>query len=113
MGRTNKQGIAKSKSLKQKNKKSKSSGGQEYYHNIARRPFKELKNGGMLETIANPAGNTYHWFTKGRRSCYETKLKLDPDGFSKFKQIPLSNGTYHKSGSSWLRKKLRRVLKNK
>lgn len=107
MPRTNKRGIARSKSLKQKNKVIKD-GGKDYYRKIAQRPKEELMSGGLLTTIENKLGKTYHWFTRGRKACYETGLTLDPDGCDRFKGIDGQNRT---SGTSWRRKKLRRVMK--
>lgn len=107
MPRTNKRGIARSKSLKQKNKGTRD-GGNEYYKKIAQMPKEELMAGGILTTIENPLGRTYHWFTRGRKACYETGLTLDPDGFDRFKGYDGQNRTH---GTGWRRKKLRRVLK--
>ena len=54
----------------------------------------------------NPAGNTYNRFLKWRKICWETRLKVDPDGYSltklpswwlTFVEVPVS---------WWLRKKI-------
>ncbi len=55
---------------------------------------------------ANPAGREYHWFLKWRKICWETGLRIDPDGYrfivkpsgwSEFVEVPVSG---------WVRKKI-------
>ena len=110
MPRTNKRGIARSKSLKQKNRVIKNGGG-EYYRKISQMPLSELMSGGLVTTIENRFGRIYHWFKRGRKACYETGLTLDPDGCDRFKHSQLFDGSYSNNGTSWRRKKLRRVMR--
>lgn len=56
----------------------------------------------------NPAGREYNWFLRGRKICWETWLRVDPDGYRlvrlpsgwlEFVEVPVSG---------WVRKKLRK-----
>jgi hypothetical protein len=36
---------------------------------------------GVVGVVKNPLGHEYHWFLKGRKICWETGVRVDPDGF--------------------------------
>lgn len=86
MARTNKNGIARSKKAKAKNasKRVKGLNNQKKWRDIAVKPLQYLKDNWLVKAIVNPKGNLYHWFTRGRKSCWETKLKIDKDLFDKW-----------------------------
>ncbi len=59
----------------------------------------------------NPSGRTYNWFLKWRKICWETRMRIDPDGY---RLIKMPNGWMdfvEVPISGWVRKKL--VKRNK
>ncbi len=60
----------------------------------------EAKERGIVVPRKNPDGHIFHWFVKGRKACYETKMKFDPDGYRFYKN----------DGGSWLCQDMRDAL---
>ena len=81
MTRTNKQGIAKKKKLQVKSCKDRNIDMRDYWRGIARRSFEDQKINWNIKQVKDPSGKTYWWYTKGRKVCLETKLKLNPNGY--------------------------------
>lgn len=105
--RTNKQGIAKKKAQQAK-QAGRLRGTKRFDYpkrNLSLDTAKELN---IVAEFKNPKGNTYHWFVKGRKVCWETRLRTDPDGY---RYIRTASGatnivpTYH---SGYVRCKLRK-----
>ena len=68
--------------------------------------LEQAKELNVVAAKDNPKGHTYHRFLKGRKICWETRLKVDPDGYRlvklpsgwlEFVEVPVS---------WWLRKRL-------
>ena len=103
--RTNKKGIAAKKRQLQK-QASRMKGERRFNYPKRKVSLEEAKELGFVWAKTNPKGNTYHRFLKWRKLCWETRLKVDPDGYRlvklpsgglEFVEIPISG---------WLRKKL-------
>jgi len=69
------------------------------------------KEMGFIVAKENPDGHIYHWFFAGRKVCWETRLRVDPDGYryirtpsggSQMVQIPVSG---------WVRKQMAKANK--
>ena len=103
--RTNKKGIAAKKRQLQK-QASRMKGERRFNYPKRKVSLDEAKELGFVWAKTNPKGNTYHRFLKWRKLCWETRLKVDPDGYRlvklpsgglEFVEVPISG---------WLRKKL-------
>ena len=103
--RTNKRGIAAKKSQIQK-QAARLKGAKRFNYPKRKLGLGEAKDLGIVGAETNPSGNTFNWFLKGRKICWETRLRVDPDGYryirtpsggSDFVEVPVSG---------WLRKKL-------
>lgn len=109
MARTNKQGIASKKAQLQK-QASRTKGQRKREYPKRKTNLEEAKEFGFIWAQANPKGNTYHWFQRGRKICWETRMRIDPDG-RRFVRLP-SGGTdfvqVHLSG--WGRRKLQKAM---
>lgn len=78
--RTNKQGIAKKKA--QQSKQAARLKGAKRFNYPKRNVTLEIgKAEGFIHEVKNPKGNVYHWFFRGRKICWETRLRTDPDGY--------------------------------
>lgn len=61
--------------------------------------LQEAKELGIVVPQVNPLGRTFHWFVRGRKDCFETKMKWDLDGYRFYKnqtewlccEIPMPN----------------------
>jgi len=103
--RTNKKGIAAKKRQLQK-QAGRLKGERKFNYPKRKVSLEEAKNLWFVWAKTNPKGNTYHRFLKWRKICWETRLKVDPDGYRltklpsgwmEFVEVPVSG---------WLRKKL-------
>lgn len=103
--RTNKRGIAAKKAQLHK-QAGRMKGAQRFTYPKRKLGLEEAKQLGIVGAETNPKGNTYNWFLKGRKICWETRLRIDPDGYryvrtpsggSDFVEVPITG---------WLRKKL-------
>ncbi|MBS8122184.1 hypothetical protein [Candidatus Vampirococcus lugosii] len=107
MARTNKKGIAAKKA--QLAKQAGRLKGQKRFNYPKRNLSIELaKELSVVGAKMNPAGREYNWFLRGRKICWETGLRVDPDGYRlvrlpsgglEFVEVPVSG---------WVRKKLRK-----
>ena len=105
MARTNKKWIAAKKAQLQK-QASRTKWAKKFNYPKRKVSLEEAKNLWFVWAKTNPKGNTYHRFLKWRKICWETRLKVDSDGFSltklpsgglEFVEVPVWG---------WLRKKL-------
>ncbi len=112
MARTNKQGIASKKA--QQAKQAKNTKGQKRFEYPKRTlSVDEGKELGVMWVQTNPKGVSYHWFLGGRKICYETRMRIDPDGY-RFVRLPSGGSDYVSVGmSGWARKKVMKSLKYK
>lgn len=103
MARTDKQGI-------RKKKQQQSSGGVIRFSNPKIKiSLQEAKELGIVIPMINPSGRTFHWFVRGRKDCFETKMKRDLDGYRFYKnqsewlccKIPMPN---------WARRRIRKSV---
>lgn len=106
--RTNKKGIAAKKAQLQKQAQ-RMKWAKRFEYPKRKLWLVEAKEISVLWAKENPKGHTYNWFLKGRKVCWETRLRVDPDGFRlvklpsgwlEFVEVPISG---------WLRKK---IIKN-
>ncbi len=105
MARTNKKWIAAKKAQLQK-QASRIKWARKFNYPKRKVSLDEAKNLWFVWAKTNPKWNTYNRFLKGRKICWETRLKIDPDGFAltklpsgwlEFVEVPVG---------WWLRKKL-------
>jgi len=75
--------------------------------------LEEAKDLGIVWVKTNPRGRDYTRFLRGRKICWETRLRVDPDGF-RFVKLP-SGGTdfVEVPVSGWLRKKMMKNVRSK
>ncbi len=110
--RTNKRGIAKKKAQLQKQAK-RVKWQRRFEYPKRKLSLDEAIELGVVWAKTNPKGNTYHRFLKGRKLCWETRLRVDPDGYRLIKlpsgwldfvEVPISG---------WLRKKLAKAARRR
>jgi len=112
MSRTNKQGIAAKKAQQAKQAK-RTKGAKRFEYPKRALSVEEGKELGVMWVQTNAKGNSYHWFLKWRKICYETKMRVDPDGY-RFVRLPNWGTDYVSVGMSWwTRKKVIKSLKFK
>jgi len=46
--------------------------------------IEDKKVNGYVTNITNIKGNTFWWYSKGRKTCLDTGLKCDPDGYNRW-----------------------------
>ena len=110
MTRTNKQGIA-SKKAQQAKQAKRSKGFKRFEYPKRNLGLQEAKDIGVIAVVVNPKGREYHWFTKGRRVWWETRHKMDPDGY---RMVILPSGStdfVEVMQSGWVRSKIMKTLK--
>lgn len=107
--RTNKQGIAAKKKAQAKQAK-RLKGLRRFEYPKRKLDLEDAKEMGVIGVYKNPAGKEYNWFIKGRKICWETRLRVDPDGY-RYIRTP-SGGTemVQVPISGWLRTKMRRNM---
>ena len=72
--------------------------------------LEEAKEIGVVGVMTNPKGRTYNWFLKGRKICWETRMRMDPDGY-RYVKTPGGGSDYVEiQPSGWMRKKLKKSL---
>lgn len=107
MARTNKRGIAAKKAVAQK-QAARLKGGRRFEYPKRKLELEEAKELGVIGAVTNPKGSTYNWFLKGRKVCWETKLRVDPDGY-RFIRTPSGGSEVVVAPlSGWSSKKLRK-----
>ncbi len=109
MARTNKQGIAAKKAQLAK-QASRTKGQKKWEYPKRKTTLDDAKEYGFIGAQTNPKWNTYNWFLRGRKVCWETRMRVDPDwwryvrlpsGWSDFVQVHLSG---------WGRRKMMKAM---
>lgn len=72
--------------------------------------LQEAKELGAIGVVKNPRGADYHRFLRGRKVCWETRVRVDPDGYRFIKTPSGGWETVSVPISWWLRNKLRKNL---
>ncbi len=80
MSRTNKQWIAKKKAQQQK-QAARIRWVRRFDYPKRKLSLEEGKELWAIGVYTNPKWWEYHWFIRGRKICWETRLRVDPDGF--------------------------------
>ncbi len=103
--RTSKKWIAAKKAQLQK-QASRLRGERKFTYPKRKISLEDAKELWVVGKKTNPKGKDYHWFLKGRKVCWETGLRVDPDGYrfiirpsggTEFVEVPVSG---------WIRKKM-------
>lgn len=68
--------------------------------------LEEAKELGIVWAKTNPKWNTYHRFLKWRKICWETRLRVDPDGYRLIKLPSGGLDFVEVPISGWVRRKL-------
>ncbi len=85
-GRTDKQWIRQRRQqLKKQKKKIRSKWEKRFKYPKRKLSLEKAKSLGIVGAKKNPAGNTYHWYLKWRKVCWETGIRVDPNGYRLFK----------------------------
>ncbi len=108
--RTNKRGIAQKKAQLQK-QAARSKGQRRFDYPKRKLSLEEAKEWGVVGVQANPKGHKYHWFLRGRKICWETRLRVDPDGWRYIKKPSGAGDFVEVQLSGWGRRKLRKNTK--
>lgn len=106
--RTNKGGIAKKKAQLEK-QAARTKGQVRFSYPKRKVSLEEGQEWGVIGVQTNPKGHKFHRYLKGRKICYETKMRCDPDG-RRFVKKPSGGSDFvqvHLSG--WGRRK---IMKN-
>ncbi len=105
--RTNKQGIAKKKSQQQK-QATRLKGMKRFEYPKRKITLEEGKDLGVLGIYTNPKGHDFNWFVRGRKICWETRLRTDPDGFRYIRTPSGASEMVIAPISGWTRTKMRK-----
>jgi len=105
MARTNKKGIAAKKRQLQK-QASRTKGERKFTYPKRKLNLEEAKELGIVWAKTNPKGNTYNRFLKWRKICWETRLRVDADGYRLVKLPSGGMDFVEVPITGWLRKKL-------
>jgi hypothetical protein len=103
--RTNKKWIAAKKRQLQK-QASRMKGEKRFNYPKRKLNLEEAKELWIVGAKTNPKGNTYHRFLKWRKICWETRLRVDPDGYRLIKLPSGGLDFVEVPISGWLRRKL-------
>lgn len=107
--RTNKRGIAAKKAQQQKQAK-KIRGERRFTYPKRKVDLNDAKEQGFIGVVTNAKGHDYHRFLKGRKTCRETWLRVDPDGYRYIKTPSGGSEVVEVGMSGWVRK---RIIKSK
>lgn len=110
MARTNKRGIAAKKAHAQKQAK-RMKGGKRFDYPKRKLGLEDAVTMGIIVAKENPAGNTYHWFFNGRKVCWETRMRVDPDGYRMIRTNKGGAQMVDVPVSGWVRKQLIRKMR--
>ena len=107
--RTNKRGIAakKAKAQKQANRLK---GAKRFEYPNRKLDLEEAKELGVIGVQTNPKGSTYHRFLRGRKICWETRLRIDPDGYRYIRTPAGGSDVVPVMISGWVKKRLRKNM---
>lgn len=104
--RTNKGGIAAKR--KQLRKQAWRMKGQKRFDYPKRKlSLEQAKELGVVWAVTNPKWHTYNWFLKWRKICWETRLRVDPDGFRYIKTPSGWSEMVEVEMTGWTQKKLK------
>lgn len=106
--RTNKQGIAKKKAQQAK-QASRIRGAKRFDYPKRKLELVEAKELGVVVEYTNPRGATYNWFLRGRKVCWETRLRIDPDGYRYIRTPSGGSEMVSAPASGWTRGKMRKM----
>ncbi|HCB51804.1 TPA: hypothetical protein DEP21_04540 [Patescibacteria group bacterium] len=110
--RTNKQGIA-AKKAQQAKQARRTKGTKRFEYPKRKITLEEGKDLGVVGLWKNPKGREYHRFLRGRKMCWETRLRVDPDGY-RYIRTPSGGSEIVQVGiSGWTRTKLRKNMTTK
>ena len=104
-GRTNKQGIAAKKKQQQK-QAAKLKGGKRFEYPKRKLSIDEAKELWVVWVQTNPKNHTYTWFLRWRKICWETRMRVDPDGYRMIRTPSWWTDCVLAPSSGWTRKKL-------
>lgn len=107
--RTNKRGIAAKKAKAQKQAK-RLKGYRRFEYPKRKLDLEEAKEIGVIGVHTNPKGGTYHRFLRWRKVCWETRLRVDPDGYRYIKTPSGGSEMVPVTMSGWVRKMLRNSM---
>jgi len=104
-GRTNKRGIAQKKAQLQKQAK-RMKGIKKFTYPKRKLDLEEAKEIWILGVVKNPKWAEYHWFLRGRKICWETRMRVDPDGYRYIRTPSWGSDVVSVPVSGWTRGKL-------
>ncbi len=107
--RTNKKGIAQKKAQLQKQAK-RLKGLKRFEYPKRKLDLEEAKELGIIGVHKNPKWGEYNWFLKGRKVCWETRLRVDPDGYRFIRTPAGGSEMVEVPVSGWLRSKIKKTL---
>ena len=107
MARTNKQGIAKKKAIQSK-QANRLKWMKRFEYPKRKLTLEEGKDFWAIWVYTNPKGHDYHRFLRGRKICWETRLRLDPDGFRYIRTPSGGSEMVVAPMSGWTRTKMRK-----
>ncbi len=110
--RTNKKGIAQKKVQLQKQAK-RLKGVKKFEYPKRRLDLEQAKEIGIIGVVTNPKGADYHWFLRGRKVCWETRLRVDPDGYRMIRTPSGGTEVVSVQTSGWVRGKFKKMLNSK
>lgn len=105
--RTNKQGIAKKKAQQSK-QASRLKGMKRFEYPKRKLTLEEWKDLWAIGVWKNPKGRDYHRFLRWRKICWETRLRLDPDGYRYIRTPSGWSEMVTAPMSGWTRTKMRK-----
>ena len=111
--RTNKRGIAKKKAQLAKQAKKRPKGAKRFEYPKRKLDIEMWKQLWVIIAKANPKWNTYHRFSKWRKVCWETRLRVDPDWYRLIKSPSGSLEFVEVPISWWVRRKLMKMVRRK
>lgn len=61
----------------------------------------------------NPKGVTYNRFLRGRKVCWETRLRTDPDGYRYIRTPAGASEIVLAPSSGWIRTKMKKMVRRR
>lgn len=107
MARTNKQWIAKKKSQQQK-LSNRLKGGRKFDYPKRKLTLEDGKDLGVIGLYKNQKWHEYHRFLRWRKVCWETRLRIDPDGYRYIRTPSGGSEMVQAPMSGWTRTKMRK-----
>ena len=110
--RTNKQGIAKKKAQQAK-QASRVRGARRFDYPKRKLELEEAKELWIVGVYTNPKGSTYNRFLRGRKVCWETRLRTDPDGYRYIRTPAGASEIVIAPSSWWIRTKMKKMVRRR